>query len=208
MKLLLLFFTCLSTSLYCQTIHGVSSGLDSIASIYHIKSKLVRTIELDSIQKDTTWTQKYDYSPKGFLMRFEEVNLKNLDTNNFWKIGYHLIDFKYNNGGFLIDYDLKWDGPVNVPSLPDSTQIFTKQIFKNNSLEREYIVRTLWYDQYDSFTDTTVIFYKENGSISKIINPRFYEEAYFYDNRGLLTKIEFSNRRNTFKIKEIDYEFY
>ncbi|MDH4473327.1 MAG: hypothetical protein QE487_12035 [Fluviicola sp.] len=186
----------------------MKSGLDSLAAIHHIKSKFVCIIKLESYQNDTIWKQRKDYSSKGYLMRFEEVDVKNLDTNDFWKIGYHLIDFKYNENGFLIDYDLKWNGPVNVPSLPDSTQITTKQVFKNNSLEKELVVRTTWYDSYDSYSDTTIISYKENGNISKITKPGDYEESYFYDDKGLLIKIEFSNRKKVFKLEQIYYEFY
>lgn len=208
MRILVFIILFISVEAFCQTIHGVKSGIDSSAMVFDIKSKHVTIIELDSIKNDTIWTQKFDYLPNGYLSRFEEFDLQNLDITNFWKIGYHLIEFKYNKGGFLIDYDIKWDGPVNVPSLPDSTQITTKQVFKNHSLERESIIRTSWYDQYDSYSDTTIIFYKENGAILRLEKPTFYEETYFYSENELLTRIEYSNRRKVFKVKEIKYEYY
>jgi len=208
MKCLLSISLLIATNSICQTVHGVKSGVDSTARVFNIKSKAVSIIKIDSGDMDTVWTQKYNYLPNGYLKRFEETDVLNLDTTHLWVLGYHFIEFEYNQNGYLIDEKVQWDGPVNVPVTPDSTLLTTKRIYKNDQVFQEIIVQTQWYDKYESFTDTTITTYNTNGSIAEIDNPPYSRETYIYNENGLLSRIEYTNSERLFKIQVIKYEFY
>ncbi len=208
MKFLLLILLLISNISFCQTVHGIKSGLDSIAFVNKVRSRTVTTIKVDSTSRDSLWTKRYEYLRNGYINIFEETDLKNLDTSTIWNLGYHYIKFTYNEKGFLIDTDVKWDGPVNVPATPDSTQIITKRIFKNEKLHQEIVIQTTWYDEYDSFTDSTITTFNSDGSTAEVYSPLYYRETYFYNSNGLLDRIEYTNAVGLFNLKVIEYEFF
>lgn len=197
-----------STNVNAQKFDGINPGLDTLAFSNHIKSRIETTFEIDGNKWDTIWKIRSDFSPNGFLLRYEETEL--LFWDKVWELGYNYIEFKYNENGYLIDKKEHWGGPVNIPSTPDSIQTTTKKIFNNNgSLKKETVIQTTWIHENDNFTDTTITTYNSNGSISEIERPQFTSKIiYTYDENELLIKIEYLQANEIYIFKDIKYEYF
>lgn len=207
MKFAVSFFICFSLTFdYSQSKHGFDVGLDSTAFANKLKSKTIVILEIDSTKRDTTWTKKYAYLPDGFVKRYEEIDHEHYyknDPTNFWKIGYHWIEFEYNFDGYLINEKIQWDGPVNVASYPD-TMILT------SSKKETYIDKVLREEVLTTPYDTLIKKYNEKGLIVESVGQKYGVRCnYFYHDNGLLKEIITSNYKGIiFSREEYTYEFY
>ena len=198
----------ISINVNAQNFHNIESGLDSLALVNNIKSQFATTIRIDSTIRDTVWTEKYDYLPNGFIKRYAETDIKNTDSTDLWKLGYHYIEFEYNQKGYLIDEKIHWNGPINIAEVPDSLNTTTNKVFKDGVLQKKTVTTTKWYDEEENHTYSIIYLYNPDGTLSVVDSLPYSRASYYYNDKGLKERIEYSNSIRLYRVRMFNYEFY
>lgn len=208
MKLLIIPLLLLSYNSICQINHGIVAGLDSTALEYKIKSKVVRTIRINNSERDTIRIKMYDYLQNGFLHRFDELDITNLDTSSYWHTGHRFIEFEYNESGYLVNENIHWNQPINESEEPDSSIVTTTRIYRNNKLLQETTTQTAWYAKKENFTATNITSYNMDGSKDEEFRSPSYHTKYIYKTTGLLERVEYYNSDQLIEIQTIEYTLH